>query len=168
MSKFDTTRLIGIDAAHRVPEHGSGCRNLHGHRYTIEATCSGSLAREGEQKGMTLDFKFLKEIMMEVIHDPCDHGMILRYDDEILLHLAPATAEEARHAFAGKNDHWIDTTHPGLKLYIVPFTPTAENLAQHWYTRMYDHIVKRSESRAFLSHVVVRETPNCIATYPSR
>ena len=32
------TRRIEFDAAHRVMEHESKCRHLHGHRYAIEAT----------------------------------------------------------------------------------------------------------------------------------
>ena len=37
--KFIVRRQIGIDAGHRVMTHGSKCRNMHGHRYTIEAHC---------------------------------------------------------------------------------------------------------------------------------
>src|SRR4051812_45172843 len=76
-------REIGIDMGHRVTFHGSKCRNLHGHRYTIQATCRGPLFVEGEQQGMVLDFGFLKEIMMKEIDEPCDHGMALWVDDPI-------------------------------------------------------------------------------------
>ena len=53
------SREISIDAGHRVTEHTSKCRNLHGHRYTIQAWCSGPLFSEGEQGGMVLDFGFI-------------------------------------------------------------------------------------------------------------
>src|SRR5262245_26860983 len=81
---FEITREIGIDAGHRVTWHGSKCRNLHGHRYTVQALGSGPLGGEGEQLGMVLDFGFLKEEMLAEIDAPCDHGMILWIDDPIL------------------------------------------------------------------------------------
>jgi len=49
---FTISRLIEIDAAHRVMTHGSKCRGLHGHRYKIEAVCgskSGDLVKKGEE-----------------------------------------------------------------------------------------------------------------------
>ncbi len=62
---YTMSREIGIDAGHRVPTHGSKCKNLHGHRYTIQAICkAGFLQSEGEQKAMVIDFGFLKEEML--------------------------------------------------------------------------------------------------------
>ncbi len=58
MQKYSVTRRISIDAAHRVSTHGSKCRNLHGHRYMIEATCvarAGLLHEDGEQTDMVAD-----------------------------------------------------------------------------------------------------------------
>ena len=47
MSKdtFEITREIGLDAAHRVPDHASKCFHIHGHRYTVFATVEGHLAK---------------------------------------------------------------------------------------------------------------------------
>ena len=83
METHRITREIGIDAGHRVPDHGSKCRNIHGHRYRVLATCEGPLARVGEQTGMVLDFGFLKEEMMTQIDAPCDHGMIMAASDTL-------------------------------------------------------------------------------------
>ena len=170
---FNIMRSIEIDAAHRVPEHGSGCRNLHGHRYKIEAYCKGELATEGEQQGMALDFKFLKEEMMRHIHDPCDHGMMLRYNDPLLELLAPNIAAMAEVVamkdvyhdgmFLADNSMW----NKGLKLYILPMVPTAENLAKHFYCKLFEHIKHRSDDRAKLARIRVWETPNCFAEYPA-
>ena len=35
------TRKLEFDAGHRIPDHKSQCRNLHGHRYTLEITLTG-------------------------------------------------------------------------------------------------------------------------------
>ncbi|MCB1563932.1 MAG: 6-carboxytetrahydropterin synthase [Alphaproteobacteria bacterium] len=75
------SREIGIDAAHREHQHGSKCFNIHGHRYKIQAVCSGGLATDGEQADMVVDFSFLKEAMMRQIDSFCDHGSIFSLDD---------------------------------------------------------------------------------------
>ena len=85
---FTITRRIGIDAGHRIATHGSKCRHLHGHRYTIEATCRATVLRSaGEQTDMVLDFGFLKDEMLRHIDVPCDHGLILSVDDADMLSL---------------------------------------------------------------------------------
>ena len=151
---FTITRRIEIDAAHRVPDHGSKCFHLHGHRYVIEARCTGTLFTEGEQKGMVLDFGFLKDIMIKHIHDPCDHGIII-YNGDLLLcsQLRIEPLQEQLPAL--------------LKVQWLQAVPTAENLARYWYCRMLNDVKERSEGFAVLTSLTVWETPNCKATYPA-
>src|SRR4051812_9687285 len=78
------TREIGIDMGHRVTNHGSKCRNVHGHRYTIEATITGDLIPDGASEGMVMDFSFLKEEMMREIDEYCDHALCLWVKDPIV------------------------------------------------------------------------------------
>lgn len=172
---FTITRQIAIDAGHRIPDHGSKCRHLHGHRYVVEATCrsvSGELQSAGEENGMVLDFGFLKEEMMAIVDAPCDHGLILSlHDSELLDMLAPAGVE------AGAWQRWLadvvrthgfaatEETRLGQKLYVIPFPPTAECLARHWYERLAPAVFARSRGRAILTKVTVWETPNCRAEF---
>ena len=97
MTLYHVTRRIGIDAGHRIRTHGSKCRNLHGHRYEVEATCSAPRPHAGgEQDGMVIDFGFLKDEMLAVIDAACDHGFIAEIaDDEVLTMLCPADADFA-------------------------------------------------------------------------
>ena len=37
------TRKLEFDAGHRIPDHNSQCRNLHGHRYTLLITLVGAV-----------------------------------------------------------------------------------------------------------------------------
>jgi 6-pyruvoyltetrahydropterin/6-carboxytetrahydropterin synthase len=146
MEAYRITREIGIDAGHRVPQHGSKCRSLHGHRYTIQATCEGPLAQAGEETGMVLDFGFLKDEMMGEIDEPCDHALILWNQDPLI---------------------GILTGQEGCtKLYQVAFSPTAENLARHWFERLAPRVAARTGGRATLTNLRVLETPNCWADYP--
>lgn len=172
---FTITRQIAIDAGHRIPDHGSKCRHLHGHRYVVEATCrsvSGELHAAGEENGMVLDFGFLKEEMMAHVDAPCDHGLILSLDDEeVLAMLAPMGTEngawlaQVRAAVRDQGFAATEATRLGQKLYVVPFPPTAECLARHWYGRLRPAVSARSKGHAELAKVTVWETPNCRADY---
>lgn len=154
---YECTRQIGIDAAHRVPTHGSKCRNIHGHRYTIEATCRSQIvAPSGEQKDMTLDFGFLKDIMMAQIDGPADHGIMLWVHDP-LTRIVQDWIERPRNGNEG--------LLPDQKLLILPFIPTAERLAEYWFRCMCDQVFLRSEGVAKLHKVRVWETPNCYADF---
>jgi 6-pyruvoyltetrahydropterin/6-carboxytetrahydropterin synthase len=161
IEQFEITREIGIDAAHRVPLHGSKCRNLHGHRYTIQATCTGPLIEAGEQSGMVLDFGFLKELMMQEIDEPCDHGTIVWQDDRVLLHMLGL----AYYAEPSKPFGAALSEPNGWKVYVVPFPPTAEELARHWFERLAPKVAERSSDLAKLARLRVWETPNCFADY---
>ena len=167
---YSITRRIEIDAAHRVPHHNSKCFNLHGHRYVIEATCIGPVISGGEQQGMVMDFSFLKECMMEVIHNPCDHATILWHRDALLESLPIYGANVPQPA---DPTPWEVHSGNGWKIYGMDEVPTAENLAKHWYDRLgweikgwFDQNSPELES-PILHCVDVWETPNCRARFPS-
>lgn len=172
---FEITREIGIDAAHRVPDHHSQCRHLHGHRYTIHASARGSLITAGSQKGMVIDFGFLKAFMMEEIAAYCDHGAIVYANDEPLCK-ALVDPEFIDHCLSDTQAKgYCLTEGPFGKVYLVNFIPTAENLARHWFTRLSERLAgdirfqgaTLGNVRVRLSRVRVWETPNCYADYPA-
>lgn len=166
---YHIVRQIGIDAGHRIPTHGSKCKNVHGHRYTIEAHCkSKTLIEEGEQTGMGVEFGFLKEEMMNEIDDLCDHGFIIWKDDPLLeMFAGQQEADRAKNRYDRGGDFLplcLRESNVG-KLYIVDFIPTAEHLARHWFWRLEPRVKWRSDGNATLHKIVVHETPNCSAEY---
>ena len=165
MSQHWITRKIEIDAGHRIPDHRSKCKNVHGHRYVIEATCSGELFTEGEQQGMVLDFGFLKEEMVREIDDPCDHGMILYRKDPLVARIknSRASYDTMMSAFDNQRIGWYPTITVLGKTYFIDSVPTAENLAAHWFVRMNGAVKRRSQQQATLERIKVFETPNCWA-----
>lgn len=172
MTSFTVSRQISIDAGHRVLTHGSKCRNLHGHRYTIEAVCeAGRLQDAGEQSDMVLDFAFLKEEMLAVIDAPCDHGFLAdAADGELLAMFQPdgtgtVWLANLRNAVAKDGYHLTTDTRMNTKLYVLDANPTAEQLARHWYSRLKPVVERRSGGLARLAEMVVWETPNCRAAY---
>ena len=176
MTAYTITRHVEIDAGHRVMTHRSKCRHLHGHRYTVEATCITSddrLHDSGEQTDMVLDFGFLQEEMLHAIHAPCDHSFIVALaDTELLDMLAPPdkltaslwhqtlTAEIQEVGFCATSTGRLKT-----RLYVVPFQPTAERLARHWFERLAPAVTRRSTGLSTLFSVVVWETPKSHASY---
>ena len=58
------TRRLEFDAGHRIANHASLCRHLHGHRYAIEVTVNGSVvtASGDAEQGMVADFGSIKAL----------------------------------------------------------------------------------------------------------
>jgi len=63
------TRRFEFDAGHRIPNHESRCRHLHGHRYALEVTLIGEPVPEAgrSDEGMVLDFSALKALVHETV-----------------------------------------------------------------------------------------------------
>jgi 6-pyruvoyltetrahydropterin/6-carboxytetrahydropterin synthase len=154
-------RRIEIDAAHRVPDHTGKCRNLHGHRYLVEAICSGALASGGNESGMVIDFGFLKQEMVDVIDARADHAIMLWSSDPLIDAL---TGKERSVGTAARDAQGRIPSRFG-PIVVLPFTPTAENLARYWFAELHDRISTRTGGRATLTEVRVWETPNTCATY---
>lgn len=173
--RYGIETYIEIDAAHRVPMHESKCRNLHGHRYRITARVEAAQLGDGAQDGMVLDFGFVKKLMKDFIDENCDHGVILSCTDQKMLELAftgtlwhkLSIEDKVADAVRSTRKCWRGTTAFG-KTFIIPYVPTAENLARFWFEMLKDRIVSLSQSRANLASITVRETPTSEATFPIR
>ena len=169
------SKQIGIDAAHRLPNHESKCRNLHGHRYEIEAVCELTVSEEDQHfnhSGMIIDFSFLKEEMLLAIDSVCDHGLILTVEDEAMLFIlcpddTPFDQWQDTIASEVSTEGYFFTNHNRLasKLYVMAHQPTAENLARHWFFRLQKRVDERSRGLAKLVKVGVWETPTSYAQY---
>lgn len=158
------TREIGIDMGHRVSEHEGKCKSLHGHRYRILATLSGEVSEEeGHEHGMLMDFGFLKQMLMDVIDTPCDHGTTLWINDPLLPVIPGRDLTETRECV--ERDGYCATEWMWGKLYVVNFTPTAENLARHWFERCEAVIATYTDQSVLMGSMKVYETPNCFAKY---
>lgn len=142
------TKEIEIDMGHRVPNHKSKCRNIHGHRYKIEVGVRGEIitTQGASDEGMIIDFGDLKQIMVSEIDEKYDHGFACFENDpeELILN----SLKELRDK--------------GMKIIFTDFIPTAENLAKHWFEIIKPRL---EEKRIALEYVRVFETPTSTATY---
>ena len=83
MTTITCTRRIQFCAGHRVKNHESKCRNLHGHNYVVWITAK--LDAGTDELGRVVDFSVLKARIGGWIEDAWDHGFILwDQDDEAI------------------------------------------------------------------------------------
>jgi 6-pyruvoyltetrahydropterin/6-carboxytetrahydropterin synthase len=82
------TRKLEFDAGHRIPDHNSQCRNLHGHRYTLLITLTGDVVqKDGESdNGMIMDFGDIKALANEHLVNLWDHAFIVYEKDTPCAH----------------------------------------------------------------------------------
>ena len=141
-------RWVETDTGHRVPNHKSKCRHMHGHRYRWEAELEGDVVTLGgvSEEGMLMDFSDVSAILNEYIHDVVDHAFIVYEGDK-----------EALVALSHMGDE-----HRTL---IVPFIPTAENLAKWAFGQVEPRISSSYGNFLKLHAFHVRETPKSWASW---
>ena len=132
------TRKIEFDAAHRVMEHRSHCKMLHGHRYIIEATF---VSKSLDQLGMVIDFGVIKEILGGWIDKNWDHNTILNIKDKALGdEIAKVTKQD---------------------VYYLNGNPTAENMAEYLRKEICPKLFL--DTKIICQKIKIFETPNCYA-----
>jgi 6-pyruvoyltetrahydropterin/6-carboxytetrahydropterin synthase len=130
------TRRLEFDAAHRIINHESKCKMLHGHRYVLEASF---VAKELDNLGRVIDFGVIKEVLGAWIDEHLDHNTILSIADKKLGENIAATT--------------------GQKIYYMAQNPTAENIAQHIFAEICPKLF--AEKNVQCIGIKLYETPNC-------
>jgi len=139
------TRRLEFDAGHRIPDHKSQCRHLHGHRYVIEITLSGQVIDKpgDEANGMVMDFSEVKALAKSSVVDEWDHAFLVYAGDVKIIDFLSSL--------------------PDHKTVILDTVPTAENLARTAFIRL-DRVYRDVYGNHLrLEQVRLYETPNCWA-----
>ena len=135
---WQAKRYHDISCGHRVFQHESKCAHLHGHNYRVNFTCE---AEELDNIGRVIDFSDMKSRLCMWLEDNWDHKTLI-----------------------WENDPWakvlpeIDPT-----IVIVPFNPTAENIAQHLVEVIGPQQLAGTGIK--LVHCDVEETRKCSASF---
>jgi 6-pyruvoyltetrahydropterin/6-carboxytetrahydropterin synthase len=129
-------RKIEFDSAHRLINHESKCRMLHGHRYVVEASFC---AKKLDDVGRVIDFGVIRELLGSWIDEYFDHNTILSIADKKLGEEISKSTQQ--------------------KIYYLPNNPTAENIAKH----LLEEICPKIFSDFDVECVAIKlyETPNC-------
>ncbi len=127
-----------FDSAHFLSGYNGKCANIHGHTWKLEVAISSQELKEtGEKRGMVIDFSDFKKAVRELASS-FDHTLIYEKGSLKDGTVAALSAE-------------------GFKLTEVPFRPTAENFAEHFYRSLAESLPVKSVS--------VYETPDNCAVY---
>lgn len=135
---WQAKRYHDISCGHRVYQHESKCAHLHGHNYRVHFTCE---AESLDNIGRVIDFSDMKSRLCMWLEDNWDHKTLI-----------------------WENDPWakvlpeIDPT-----IVIVPFNPTAENIAQHLVEVIGPQQLAGTGIK--LIHCDVEETRKCSASF---
>ncbi len=137
---MQVTRRLEFPAGHRLMNHEGGCKDLHGHNYSVEITVEGDKL---DEVGRVIDFDVIRDLIYGWILDHWDHGFLLnRHDTEVIAAIGP-------YCKAGKP-------------YLMDSNPTAENIALELY-RMASPVLASYPVR--IVSVRVQEMEGCWATY---
>lgn len=134
---YKLSTKASFDSAHFLAGYEGKCSNIHGHRWTVEVVAWGEeLIEEGTKRGMLIDFGDLKK-MVRALADSFDHTLIYERGS-----LKEKTLDALKEE--------------GFSLTELPFRPTAENLAKHFYELLSGKGIE-------IKSVTVYETPeNCV------
>jgi len=121
---------------------------MHGHRYRFEAEIEGDTVQKHgvSEEGMLMDFSAVSSILMEHVHDVIDHAFVVYEGDEL--------GREACKLMG-----------PEHRTVVVPFIPTAENLAKWAFEQVEPHITSSYGNALKLVAMHVRETPKSTASW---
>ena len=97
-------------------------------------------------EGMLMDFSDVSEILKKHIHDVVDHAFIVYENDTAALNA-------------------LSLMDDGHRTLIVPFVPTAENLARWAFEQVHPHITSSYGNALSLRAFHVRETPKSWASW---
>jgi 6-pyruvoyltetrahydropterin/6-carboxytetrahydropterin synthase len=134
--KISAVRILKFDAGHRVCNHESKCRTLHGHEYKAHIYAE---ADQLDSLGRIIDFSVIKEKVGSWIDLHWDHNMIL-WENDINLPLIQQC--------------------DGLKaVYVTKYNPTAENMAQDLIQNICPKLLKGTGIT--IAKIRLYETTNC-------
>lgn len=131
-------RRIKFCAGHRLYKHGGKCEFFHGHNYVADFYVT---ADEVDSVGRVIDFADLKAKFKGWIDEQWDHGFLLSEQDE-------------------NGINAIKQVVP-CKYFIMPYNPTAENMARYLLDYVCPELLDQSNVRAV--KVVIWETEEAFA-----
>jgi len=118
-------RRIKFCAGHRLYKHGGKCEHFHGHNYVADFFVTGD---EQDSVGRVVDFATLKNQCKGWLDEHWDHSFLISHEDE-----------NAREA--------LDMVKPS-RYFILPYNPTAENMAKYLLEEACPSLLEGTGGRA--------------------
>ena len=127
-----------FSAAHRLVNHKGLCKNLHGHRYEIEAVCA---ADKPDEVGCIVDFSEMNDTIGAWLNENLDHATLVASDDYALRNFC---------------------LQQGSKSFLFPNNTTCENMIEKIFVELQNELVNQ---RWELVGLVLYEGPHSRVTY---
>lgn len=131
-------RRIRFCSGHRLLLHGGRCENFHGHNYVAEIYVTGDAQ---DEVGRVLDFSVLKQRFKGWLDEHWDHAFLLWDRDE-----------NGLAAIRSVEPH---------RLFVMPYNPTAENMAKYLLEEVAPQVLEGTGARAV--KIVMWETEESYA-----
>ncbi|MCA9194359.1 MAG: 6-carboxytetrahydropterin synthase [Planctomycetales bacterium] len=135
---LEIMRRVKFCAGHRLYRHGGKCEYFHGHNYVAEFFVTG---QEVDSVGRVLDFADLKNRTKGWIDDHWDHSFLVCEQDQ--------NAIDA-----------LSQVTPS-RMFILPYNPTAENMAIYLLNVVCPDVLEGTGARA--TRVRIWETDDSYA-----
>ncbi len=135
---LEIMRRIKFCAGHRLYQHGGKCEFFHGHNYVADFYVT---SHDVDSVGRVIDFAELKSRFKGWLDEHWDHGFILNEADENGLRA-------------------IRMVQP-CKYYVLPYNPTAENMARYLLEVVCPELFGDSNVQA--TRVIIWETEDAFA-----
>lgn len=177
---MEIVKDIEIDVGHRILQHESKCRHVHGHRLRIRIHAS---AEKLDTVGRIVDFGVIKEVIGGWLNNNLDHVFVANPQDPILNFLEenklrhyvmefPATEIACKHMLATSpkppTSNWRLFVEQMYTSETQALEPTSENLARMIYEKCllltFDFPKLRDIS---INQIEVYETPSSSASFTS-
>lgn len=145
---MEITRIFEFDAGHRLPNHKSQCRHVHGHRYKLELVLEGNVLENSgkSEEGMVLDFSDVKVLAKDFL-DTLDHAFLVAEGDSEMLNFLIS----------------VDSKHV-----VLPGIPTVENIVQFIGENLGEIFADTYNDSLKIKSLRLWETPNCSAIWRSK
>jgi len=143
---YKIRKLFKFEAAHRLAaSYSQACQKFHGHSYKLEVILRSN---ELNQDGMVVDFGKIKDLLGNDL-EKFDHKLVVSEND--------ADTEEISN---------FEVVCSNLGIVVVPFNPTAENMAKYFYDIVWKKIYENEDLRGIeVEAVRIHETDTGYAEY---
>jgi len=140
------TTEFTFEMAHVLKDYDGPCRNVHGHSYRLMVTVSGIPVSEtgNPKRGMVIDFKDLKEIVLKKIINRFDHSVVISND------------------FDTEKTKILSMTFGNTV--IVDYQPTCENLVASFAQILKDEMPYRVHLHSLKLHETAKSYAEWIAS----
>lgn len=137
---YKIEKRFTLPIGHRLSKHAGRCFSIHGHNFSVLVGLKSAVLNEND---MIIDFSELKHIVNNFL-DQLDHCLMLNENDK-------ETLEKVKDL--------------GLRMFPVPFDPTAERLAETIYYYVENSFQIEPFENIIVDYVTVFENENSKATF---